>query len=176
MDAARPYGKSAVRVDVTVNGRPWNVLIEQRDQVGQFVVDVNGRTRVIDMAWIDADTMSLIDGTASREIRIHHLDGGVLNIAVEGRTFEAVVATQKRRRVPVADPHSSVVKAPMPGRIVRVLAIVGERVSAGQEVAIIEAMKMENALRAPRDGTVTEIVVAAGDAVDAGAVILVIGD
>ena len=165
-----------MRVDVTINGRPWNVFIERRDQAGQFAVDVNGRTRVIDATWIDADTLSLIDGTASREIRIHHLEGGVLNIAIAGRTFEAIVSAQKRSRASVGDPHSSVVKAPMPGRIVRVLGSVGGRVFAGQEVAIIEAMKMENALRAPRDGTVTEIAVAAGDTVAGGAVVLVIGD
>ena len=64
----------------------------------------------------------------------------------------------------------------MPGRVVRVLVAVGDRVVARQGVVVVEAMKMENELRTPRDGTVKEISVAPGAAVDSGAVLLVIGD
>ena len=165
-----------MRLDVAVNGRSWTVAIDPGGHTGEFAVDVNGRTRMIDVSWIDANTLSLIDGSASREVRVHRRDGGVMGVTIAGRTLEAVVSAQKHERMPFADPHSSVVKAPMPGRIVRVLVAVGDLVSVRQGVAIVEAMKMENELRAPRSGTVTEITVAAGDAVETGAVVLVIGD
>ena len=58
----------------------------------------------------------------------------------------------------------------MPGRIVRVLVAVGDRVTARQPVVVVEAMKMENELRAPRDGVVKEVSVHAGAAVETGAV------
>jgi biotin carboxyl carrier protein len=64
----------------------------------------------------------------------------------------------------------------MPGRVVRVLASVGDRVAARQGLVVVEAMKMENELRSPRDGVVTEIPVAAGTAVEAGTVLVVVGD
>ena len=65
--------------------------------------------------------------------------------------------------------------APMPGRVVRVEARVGDSVRAGQVLVVLEAMKMEHTLRAPHDGTVSEIDCSSGDQVEAGAVLVVIG-
>ena len=53
--------------------------------------------------------------------------------------------------------------APMPGKITRILVEVGDEVQAGQDVAIIEAMKMENILTSEALGTVTSIEVGIGD-------------
>ncbi|MGN6154027.1 MAG: acetyl/propionyl/methylcrotonyl-CoA carboxylase subunit alpha [Lysobacteraceae bacterium] len=61
--------------------------------------------------------------------------------------------------------------APMPGRIVLIRAQVGDRVEEGQELLVMEAMKMELTLKAPRAGTVAEVRVAAGDFVEADAVL-----
>jgi len=63
------------------------------------------------------------------------------------------------------------VVAPMPGRIVVIRTQVGDRVEQGQEVLVMEAMKMELALKAPGSGIVSEIRVAAGDFVEADAVL-----
>jgi 3-methylcrotonyl-CoA carboxylase alpha subunit len=61
--------------------------------------------------------------------------------------------------------------APMPGRIVLVKANAGDKVQAGQELLVMEAMKMELSLKAPRAGTV-DVLAAAGDFVDADAVLV----
>ena len=66
------------------------------------------------------------------------------------------------------------IKAPMPGKVVRVLAGVGTQVESGQSVIVIEAMKMQNELKAPRDGSVTSIEVKEHDSVTAGAKLLTI--
>jgi biotin carboxyl carrier protein len=55
-----------------------------------------------------------------------------------------------------------------------ILAKVGDRVAAGQRVAVIEAMKMEHTLRAPFDGTVTEVAASAGAQDVEGAQIMVL--
>ena len=60
----------------------------------------------------------------------------------------------------------------MPGRVVLVKARPGDAVIAGQELLVIEAMKMELSLKAPRDGTVAEVRAAAGDFVEADAVLV----
>ena len=65
--------------------------------------------------------------------------------------------------------------APMPGKVVRVLAAPGEAVTARQGVVVVEAMKMENELRAPRAGIVGEVLAREGALVDAGALLLTIG-
>ena len=166
--------------DVAVGGRPWKIAIEPGAEPGQFTVVVKGRKRLVDASWIDADTLSLIAGSASREIRFRRRDDETLEVAVDGRLFEAVVSNKGRSPLvekaagPSVGPHS--VKAAMPGRIVGVLVTVGERVTAQQPVAIIEAMKMENELRSAVDGTVTQVMVVVGAVVDAGTVLLVIGD
>ncbi|MFZ5637697.1 MAG: acetyl/propionyl/methylcrotonyl-CoA carboxylase subunit alpha [Pseudomonadota bacterium] len=66
--------------------------------------------------------------------------------------------------------------APMPGRIVLIRTQVGDHVVEGQELLVMEAMKMELTLKAPRDGVVAEIRVAAGDFVEADAALVVLGD
>jgi pyruvate carboxylase subunit B len=60
------------------------------------------------------------------------------------------------------------IKAPMPGKVVRILAPAGTQVENGQSVLVIEAMKMQNELKAPKSGVVKKINVEEGAAVDAG--------
>lgn len=61
---------------------------------------------------------------------------------------------------------NGVVRAPLPGVIIKVLVDVGDSVNAGERVMIIEAMKMENDIKAPVSGTITSIKVGAGDSVN----------
>ncbi len=65
-------------------------------------------------------------------------------------------------------------KAPMPGRVVRVMVAEGDTVEAGQGCVVIEAMKMQNELKAPKAGTVTKLRAAEGETVAANAVLLVV--
>ena len=64
--------------------------------------------------------------------------------------------------------------APMPGKVIRVGVAEGDRVTEGQVLVVMEAMKMEHTLRAPHVGEVTEVRHEAGDQVDGGAVLVVI--
>ena len=66
------------------------------------------------------------------------------------------------------------VTVPMQGTIVKILVEIGQEVSAGEGVVVLEAMKMENSINADRSGTVTEIKVEPGDTVGAGDVVVVI--
>jgi glutaconyl-CoA/methylmalonyl-CoA decarboxylase subunit gamma len=63
---------------------------------------------------------------------------------------------------------SGTIKAPMPGRVVRVLVTEGEAVEADAPLLIVEAMKMENEVASPGSGVVRRLSVAAGDTVEAG--------
>ncbi len=108
-------------------------------------------------------------------------------IADTGSEQNAVLLDNQRIPYSVADPRSlraasaavgdsgpRPLKAPMPGRIVRVLVAAGETVAAGQGCVVIEAMKMQNELKAPKTGTVARLSAEAGATVAAGAVLLVI--
>jgi biotin carboxyl carrier protein len=174
-----------VNVDVTVNGCQWTVGLEPGERSGTFTVTIKNKSRLVDASWLDADTFSLIDGGAAREIRLHRRDGrGSVGVEFGGRLYEAVVA---RAGTGASSPPSATgavstagaiepirVKAPMPGRVVRVLVAVGDRVTARQPVVVVEAMKMENELRAPNSGVVREVLVVPGAAVESGAVLIVV--
>lgn len=89
------------------------------------------------------------------------------------RTFEIrrERPNEPQRRPAAAADHGAGLLAPMPGRIRRISIPRGERVTKGDVVLVLEAMKMEHAIRAPRDGVVTRLPHAEGDLVDAGAIL-----
>ncbi len=83
-------------------------------------------------------------------------------------------AAEYAARMPAKVPPdtSRLVRSPMPGLIVSVAVAAGQEVKIGQELLILEAMKMENVLRAERDGTVAEVRIDARDTVAADQVLL----
>ena len=120
------------------------------------------------------------------------LADGVLSVRIDGRGRRFQV-DQDARRVAVHDGERRLrlepvevyrrestgdasgghrVSAPMPGRVVLVKARPGDAVTAGQELLVLEAMKMELSLKAPRDGTVAEVRAAEGDFIEADAVLV----
>jgi biotin carboxyl carrier protein len=99
-----------------------------------------------------------------------HLGGHAIDVRViDPRVY-------RRRRAETTAGPSGVhhLHAPMPGRVLKVLVQVGERVSARQGLVVVEAMKMENELRAPGDGIVREVRTSAGATVEAGAILVVL--
>ena len=67
-----------------------------------------------------------------------------------------------------------VVKAPMPGNILKINVAQGQKVNEGDCIIVLEAMKMENEIVATKSGTIAQIVVAKGATVDTGAPLAVI--
>ncbi len=121
---------------------------------------------------ISPGVWSVLDGTRSYEVRV-----AAGEVRVNGR--ETTVAWEDPRAWNPQASRATVsgrvqVKAPMPGKVVRLLVAVGDAVAAGQGVAIVEAMKMQNELKSPREGRVTAVPVAENDTVNAGAVLVVI--
>ena len=88
----------------------------------------------------------------------------------------AATVTRPRRSAGAASAGAGTgqVTVPMQGTIVKILVEVGQEVTAGESVVVLEAMKMENSINADRSGTVSEIKVAPGDTVGAGDVVVVI--
>ena len=87
----------------------------------------------------------------------------------------AAPATAAVPEAPVSVGSGECVSAPMPGNILRVAVNVGDRVTEGQVLVILEAMKMENEIMAPCAGIVTQVLTSKGSTVDTGAPMIVIG-
>ena len=125
----------------------------------EFTVTVNGKPYEIKLN----EGSALVDGT-KYDVSIQ--DGISAKAPVSAA---APVATAK-----AAPEGGSAVKAPVPGLVLRVISKNGDLVKLGQEVLVIEAMKMEIPIKAPCDGAVT-ISVAAGDKIVTGDLLLTVG-
>ncbi len=96
-------------------------------------------------------------------------DGDVVHLFWCGRVYRFEVLREGRR---AAHRHpAGGLEAPMPGKVTALKAREGQRVQKGEEILVVEAMKMENALRAAKAGTVRRIAVKVGDMVTPGAVL-----
>jgi len=88
------------------------------------------------------------------------------------RRLSARVERARAAGAGAANGTAGAVLAPMAGKLLRLDAVVGARVKAGQALAVIEAMKMENELLAPLDGVVVEIGATAPSTIEKGALII----
>ena len=123
-------------------------------------------------------------------VQIGDLTQSPVQVTVEGETFEVEVeglspppapirrgrsrSRQTQIEAPTAQSQSSaanysddILRSPMPGRVISILVRPGDSVSAGDEVCVVEAMKMEQSIRAHRDGVVKTIFVQPMDPVKA---------
>jgi biotin carboxyl carrier protein len=95
-------------------------------------------------------------------------------VSVEGVSFAVEVEDELKKRLAEAMKKSGLqetgteIKAPMPGLVVAVEISAGQKVSSGQGLIVLEAMKMQNELRAPRDGIVKAVFVEQGAKVAGG--------
>ena len=119
----------------------------------------------------------VIDGVATT-LAVDAYQGSDLRLIDRGAVRDLTVEDERTRHIrllagpgKVVDGHS-VLKAPMPGLVLRILVAVGDPVTAGMPLLALEAMKMENELRATAPGVVGAVRVAAGDAVEKGQVLL----
>lgn len=185
-----------MQYEVEVNGRIRQVNLHRAD--GRFVVSLDGRDWVVDAARVDPNTLSLLiagngqtvpdrDAAIDPGGRVASYEVTLTADVASGRTAVAVgvvplmVSVNGRRRRSRGDEGSRAtggpqrLLAPMPGKVLRVLAAVGQAVTARQPVVVVEAMKMENEIRVAADGVVAELHVVEGQSVDAGTLLVVIG-
>jgi len=150
---------------------------------GVLECSVDGRAVSVDARLLEPGVMSLL--IADLEARSTEAQGRQYRCVLDG---DGVVIDGRRYGFEVKDPRSlqgrrgagagtegpRPVKAPMPGRVVRLLVEVGEEVEEGQGVVVIEAMKMQNELKSPKAGRVIRVGAAVGDTVGSGDVLVVV--
>lgn len=160
--------------DVTVNGRDYRVQLEQQDN-GAWSCQVNGDSIVVDFAQMSAGVLSFLIGGDSYEVVANPAQQ---QIAVGGEKYSVEVrdprSWRSRRARAGTEAGPKKVVAPMPGKVVRVLAQPGTDVEQGVGVIVIEAMKMQNELKSPKKGIVARVLAVEGAAVNAGDVLAVI--
>jgi biotin carboxyl carrier protein len=111
------------------------------------------------------------DRTESREILV---DGFRFDVEVQPERLAAL--RERATRVGAAAGRSGPleVRAVIPGRVISVAVSPGDTVVSGQQLLVVEAMKMQNELRAPRDGTIDRVGIAPGVNIEVGDLLVVI--
>jgi len=145
---------------------------------------VDGRAVSVDVRVLEPGVMSLLivspeaQGSTEPQGRQYRcvLDGD--GVVIDGRRYGFEVqdprSLQGRRGAGAGTEGPRPVKAPMPGRVVRLLVAAGEEVEEGQGCVVIEAMKMQNELKSPKAGRVARVGVVVGDTVGSGDVLVVV--
>ncbi|MEM9602522.1 MAG: biotin carboxylase N-terminal domain-containing protein [Pseudomonadota bacterium] len=150
------------------------------------VLDDNGDTRVLEVRVERAGAYAVRSGDAA-PVSVERLDGA-WRVGPSRRRAHCHAAGEVitvfldgHHRFSVPDPERAAadaalggdqITAPMPGLVRALDVAVGDRVSAGDTLAVMEAMKMEHALPAPRDGVVDAVHATVGDQLDQGAVLI----
>ncbi|HRO27009.1 MAG TPA: biotin/lipoyl-binding protein, partial [Luteimonas sp.] len=194
-EEAATRGAAAHSTDPT---SPWAIADGWRlGHAGQRrLAFAHGDERIELVAQGDGGRYRIAHGSRLAEIDGARLSGPDLSLRIdgEGRRFRAAIRPDRidvhdgdrrlslqpravyRHEASAADAGDDRIRAPMPGRVVALRVAAGDRVEQGQDVLVIEAMKMELALKAPRAGTVAELRAQAGDFVEADSVLAVLED
>ena len=161
----------------------------------RYTLDISDREFVIDVQELSADQFEVVVGDESYQVTLssdENLAEAVITPGLQANAdgtprVSAASKVAKVRKEPSPAAASAAapaprkaaggggkgaVCAPMPGVILEVSVKVGDTVERGQQLAILDAMKMHNVIGAPRAGTIAEIFVDAGQNVDHGAAIV----
>ncbi|WAC64314.1 acetyl/propionyl/methylcrotonyl-CoA carboxylase subunit alpha [Pseudoxanthomonas sp. SL93] len=147
------------------------VAVQAQGSAGHYTLELDGTRHDVRGARLTGDVLSLRINEQARQFRVQHHGSRVVLHDGERRLTVEKVPVYRRTHGSEGSGDGRIV-APMPGRVVLVKARPGDGVTAGQELLVMEAMKMELAVRAPRDGVVADVRASAGDFVEADAILV----
>lgn len=158
---------------VSLGGKTWEIAVS----AGK--VSVEGKEYQAELRSIEGTpvrVLSLNGGTWA--FPLESAGAGNWTVLVHGERHELEALDERTAHIrllggtAVAATGPAVLKAPMPGLVVRVLAEPGQKVVEGTSLIVLEAMKMENELKAAKSGLIETVAVSRGQTVEKGQVLL----
>lgn len=158
-----------------VGGVPHDV--EVYDDAAGLSVLIDGVRLQADLRQIEGPLLTLLlSGQSFEVVAVEQPDG--YEVLIDNQVIEVEIERPERRRGGVeqvaAGGGSMPLKAPMTGMVVDVAVAVGDAITAGQVLVVVESMKMNNELRAPRDGAVQAVHIQRGQRIERNAVLVTI--
>ena len=163
-----------MKYEVTVGENSYTIEVNQEGEV-----TLDGAEVTVDYSEIGTGLCLLLVNNESFEGLIEQR-GDTWRVLFRGDMYEVQVADERtqlmRARAGIAVPDSGEwpIKSPMPGMVVSVPVEVGQEVKKGDNIVILESMKMENELKTPRAGKISQINIKKGDSVEQGQVLVLI--
>lgn len=167
----------AKNVKAGAGAEPQPVLVEPLGE-GRYAVTVEGQRSEVHALALPGEALSMLIDGASYNVELE-TKGDEVGVLLRNQVtrFDLVDEQKYRLRAAAAtfsNEGRQVVNSPMPGKVVRVFVKVGDAVTEGQPLVVVEAMKMENELKSPKAGTVTEVTAKEGTAVENGSKLVVV--
>jgi len=173
--------RACVEIDersiVFLDGRSYPVSVRPED--GAYRVEIEGESRAATTDWRPGQVLLHVRvDQRIATVQIEHSPGAAFRLAHGGVIRRALVLSPRAAELLALMPEkapsdtSRLLLSPMPGLLSSVVVEQGQEVKAGEPLAIVEAMKMENVLRAERDGRIAQIRANPGDSLAVDQVIL----
>jgi biotin carboxyl carrier protein len=159
-----------MELEIKINQRLSKVKLISRDK-NQIKVKVDDKIYDVDLCKVEDNEYSVLHEGQSHNIEV--IEGEtqkryIANTYFKSYDIEIVDAEtryQQNRNKGGLDQTENTISTPMPGKVVRIPVKVNEKVTAGQTVVVVSAMKMESEYKVTRDAVVKKIMVKEGDTV-----------
>jgi biotin carboxyl carrier protein len=160
--------------DIIIDGKNYQLALNRTG--GVWECRLNGRELDVDAVLARPNVLSIRVGNLAYEVKSERV-AGELHLWVGSARFLAEVRDPRslRGRSRAGEERGPrKIVASMPGKVVRLLAQVGDSIETGAGVLVVEAMKMQNEIKSPKNGKIDKILVSPGAAVNAGDVLAII--
>jgi biotin carboxyl carrier protein len=165
-----------MKYEVLVEGHLHQVELERAEQ--GYECHVDGEHYPLNVVMTARDVLSIIHDGRQYEAKREYSLLGETHIIIGSERFAVEVrdprSLRSRRAAAAHEAGPARILAPMPGKVVRLLAAEGDEVEAGQGVVVVEAMKMQNEIRTAKKGKVVKIAVKETSAVNAGDLLAIV--
>ena len=154
-----------MKYDLKIDNKLISFTLEEKNENYQIVLDQ--KNYEADLIRVDSNLYSLIVNGSTFNIAISK-KGREIQVYHKGDFFTFEIPSQRERGSFENSSGIDKINAPMPGRVVKILKNIGDIVTEGEGLVVIEAMKMESELKTSIVGKVTEIKIKDGDTVELG--------
>jgi biotin carboxyl carrier protein len=158
--------ENSVEFEFLIKSEIRRIFLEKKGN--GFIVSHDGKTYEADILQISPNCISILMGNSSK-IAYFAKDKDKLYLSVDGHQCTVCPPSDEENHITEgakSQEDELLVKAPMPGKVIKINVAENEMVRKNQTLAIVEAMKMENEIKSSIDGAVKKVFVAEGELVD----------
>jgi biotin carboxyl carrier protein len=159
-----------------------NSVVKEIKRKGNFVtISIDNKIYEVDIEKVSGEEYSILTGGKSYNVEVIATEDpkvyrvNTIYFGFDVTVNDAETRYKQKSKSKGGDGTTDTIKAPMPGKVVKVLVQKGEHVEKGQTVVILSAMKMESEYKAGISGVVSRVAVREGDTVDGNQLMVIIG-
>jgi acetyl/propionyl-CoA carboxylase alpha subunit len=165
----------AMEVDIKMEDQEFHIKINKQENAF-YDMEINGKSIIAEAKYLEENYIELLINQQPYTFYISLDEHGVNHLSYKGNTYEFtrndhLVDTDFYVSEADAAGGNSI-KSPMPGKVIKLNVKAGDKVSKGDSLIVVEAMKMENSLTVHRDAEIAEVKVSEGDMVDNSQVLI----